>query len=217
MRIMIAVPCMDMVPTLFMESVMRMRMPPGTCLRTHMNSLVYDSRNILSLQAIQDKFDYVLWIDSDILCEPDTLTRLLADAEHYHAEMVSGLYVSRSFPPYPVIYDVVRDPAPDEHGRMVKQISVMYDYLPGSVVQVEGCGFGCVLTSVRLLKEVWDKCGPAFAPLQWTGEDIAFCHRVNQLGHTILCDTDVRVGHVGTMVYTEQLIRHGGEQHSEEH
>jgi len=155
-------------------------------------------------------------VDSDIVGERDALMRLIADMDALDAPMVTGFYVTRSMPPEPVIYDVVREPVLDRNNRLVKRIHRYFDYKPDSIIPVEGCGFGFVLTRVSLLKEVWDKFGPAFAPVQWTGEDVAFCHRVNLLGHRILCDTSVSLGHVGTMVYSEKLLRHGG-NNSEKH
>ena len=208
MKTLIAVPCMDTVHVPFVESLVRLDKPAGTEIMFRRNSLVYDSRNLLSLHAIQENYDYVLWMDSDIICPPDALTTLLDDMDTYDTRMVSGLYVMRSFPAEPVIYDVIREPV-DKDGHMVKQIRTYTDYPKDMTFDVDGCGFGFVLTSVSLLKKVWDKFGPAFAPFTWAGEDISFCHRVNQLGEQIMCDSRVRLGHIGTFVYSDALIRGG--------
>ena len=210
MKFMIAVPCMDTMPVLAAQSLINMHKPKETAVVFHPNSLVYDARNLLSLQAIQERYDYVLWVDSDILCPADGLMTLIDDMETYDTRMVSGLYVMRSFPPDPVIYDVVDQPRIDKDGHMVKQIRTYTNYPEDSVFDVDGCGFGFVLTRVDLLKDVWDKFGPAFAPLPWASEDISFCHRVNILGDQIMCDSRVKLGHIGTMVYTDKLIRRGG-------
>ena len=210
MKIMIAVPCMDMMHVGAAETLINMRKPEGTDVVFHPNSLVYDARNLLSLRAIQDRYDYVLWVDSDILCPVDGLYTLLDDMDAYDTRMVSGLYVMRSFPPDPVIYDVIDQPRIGKDGHMVKQIRTYKNYPEDSVFDVAGCGFGFVLTRVDLLKDVWDKFGPAFAPLPWASEDISFCHRANILGDQIMCDSRVKLGHIGTMVYTDKLIRRGG-------
>ena len=211
MKIMIAVPCMDMMPVLSAESMINLHKPQDTDVRFHPNSLVYDSRNLLSLQAIQDGYDYVLWMDSDIVCKPDALMTLLDDMNTYDTRMISGLYVMRSFPPDPVIYDVIDVPARDANGNMTKRIRKYKDYPDDLTFDIAGCGFGFVLTRVDLLKAVWDEFGPAFTPYVWASEDISFCHRVNLLGDQIMCDSRVKLGHVGTMIYSDKLINRGGD------
>jgi hypothetical protein len=131
--------------------------------------------------------------------------------ETYNTRMISGLYVMRSFPPNPVIYDTVSEPRLDDNGHMVKQVHTYTNYPEDTTFNVDGCGFGFVLTHVDLLRAVWDRFGPAFAPLPWASEDISFCHRVNLIGDQIMCDSRVRCGHIGTMVYTDRLIKRGGD------
>lgn len=212
MRIMIAVPCMDTAPISFVESMMTMQKPEGTSVCFHRNSLIYDSRNLLSLRAMQEKYDYVLWLDSDMICPQDTIPRMLDDLKNNPGvPMVTGLYVKRVFPTSPVIFDVVDPPGKDENGNIVKKLHECTDYPKNSLFPVEGCGFGCVLMDIKLIKEVWCKFGPAFAPFPWAGEDIAFCYRVKKLGYKILCDSNIHLGHIGNFVYTEALLNGGGE------
>lgn len=211
MRILIAIPCMNTVPVSFVESLLAIDKPEGTSVHFHKNSLIYDSRNLLSLKAIQEKYDYVLWIDSDIVCPPAVLTTLLNDMETYHSLMVTGLYVKRSFPVSPVLYDIVDEPSPNSEGTMQMRIHTYHDYPIDSVFPVEGCGFGCVLTDTRLLREVWDRFGPAFLPFPWAGEDISFCYRVKKLGHEIYCDSSIPLGHIGSMIYNTSLLGNRGD------
>lgn len=207
MKVMIAVPCMDTLPVQFVESMMYMDKPEGTSVCFKPNSLVYDSRNLLSLTAIENGYDYVMWLDSDMIVPHNTLTRLLKVIDNYGADMVTGLYVTRSANPEPVLFDCVDPPQVLESKKMLKKVHRYYRYPRDSVFKIDGCGFGCVLTSVKLLKEVWDKFGPAFAPFPWAGEDVAFCWRVKQLQRPILCDSTVKCGHVGTFVYHEGLLK----------
>lgn len=216
MRVMIAVPCMDNVPTRFSEALGAMEKPPGTALCYKQNSLVYDARNLLSLTAIEGKYDYVLWIDSDVIVPRDALTQLLQDMQETepYVQMISGLYVKKQIPTVPVIYNKVQPPE-EVCGRMQRMISEYTDYPRKSLFEIAGCGFGCVLTSVALLKDVWDNCGPAFSPYPWAGEDLSFCWRVRSLKrYRIACDSRVSCGHIGQFEYTEALLgARGGEKH----
>ena len=215
MSIMIAIPCMGTTPIQFTTSLLDLEKPEGTKVCTKSSSLIYDARNLLSLTAIEQKFDYVMWLDSDMTFKPDTMIRLLEDMRHPDVDMVTGLYVKRTFPTKPVIYREVRPPEPGPGGIPQLNINEYMDYPRDQMFCVEGCGFGCVMTSVPLLKRVWDKFGPAFSPLPWAGEDVSFCWRVNQLdgqrlySGRIWCDSRVKCGHIGQFLFTEDLLKRG--------
>lgn len=203
MKTLIAVPCMDTLPVDFVSSLIYMHKGDNPSVYLRPNSLIYDSRNLLSLYAIENNFDNVLWLDSDMIFPPDTLPRL----EAHGKDMVTGFYVRRNPPISPVIYSRLDEPSPDPDGKMTSN-AVRYDGYPhDSFFPVAGCGFGCVLTSVKLLRDVWDKFGPAFSPYTWTGEDLSFCHRVNRTGYTIYCDSSVSCGHIGQHIYTEKDLK----------
>lgn len=205
MKTLIAIPCMDMLPVGFVQSLLYMHKGDNPTVYFKPNSLVYDSRNLLSLYAIENGFDNVLWLDSDMLFPPNTLTKL----EAYGMDMVTGLYVKRHEPVEPVLYEKIEEPERGRDGKLIANISAYHDYPCDSFFPVAGCGFGCVLTSTKLLKHVWDEYGPAFTPYPWASEDISFCHRVNQLGYQIYCDSSVSCGHIGQFIYTENLLKRG--------
>ena len=207
MRTLIAIPCMDTIPVGFAQSLIYLKKGDNVSVLFKPNSLIYDSRNLISLTAIENNFDRVMWFDSDTMFQPDTLQTLHNDMDELGCEMVSGLYVKRTTPVTPVIYDELSEPIRDDTGRLVQNIHPYMNYPRNDIFTIAGCGFGCVLTSVKLLKEVWDNFGPAFNPFPWAGEDISFCYRVNQLGHIIYCDSSVSCGHIGTYVYTEDLLK----------
>lgn len=209
MKTLIAIPCMDTLPVGFVQSLLYMHKGVNPTVYFKPNSLVYDSRNLLSLYAIENHFDNVLWLDSDMVFPSDTLITLEKDMALHHCDMVTGLYVKRHEPIAPVIYETLEKPTRQPNGRLTANIIPYMDYPENDVFPVAGCGFGCALTSTKLLKAVWDKFGPAFAPYPWAGEDISFCHRVNQLDYQIYCDSSVSCGHIGTFIYTEELLKRG--------
>lgn len=213
MKTLIAIPCMDTIHTAFADTLLRMDKPPGTHVMFLPGSLIYDSRNQLSLTAMENGFDNVLWLDSDIVPPQDVLIRMQKHMETGFG-MVTGLYFKRTMPTAPVLYKRIDKPEADEHGHMRKRIEEDRNYPRDSFFQVAGCGFGCVMTSTDLLRKMWEMCGPPFTPYPWAGEDIAFCYRVNQLsGHGIFCDSTIKCRHIGSFAYTEELYSmQGGEQ-----
>ena len=210
MKTLIAIPCMDTMPTGFVESLLYLEKGQDVAVCFKANSLVYDSRNLLSLSAIEEGFDRVMWFDSDMMFTKDTMKILMQDMDNLGVEMVTGVYFKRRPPYSPVIFDELDEPGVNADGKPIAHVHNYEDYPMNAIFPVKGCGFGCVLTSTKLLKEVWDKFGPAFSPYPWAGEDISFCHRVNQLGHTIYCDSNIACGHIGPFVYTEQMMKRGG-------
>lgn len=214
MKTLIAIPCMENAPNGFQQSLLYLEKGENVSVNFRANSLVYDSRNILSLTAIEQGFDRVMWIDSDMMFTKDAMKILSADMDGRDwktgdvidrpRDMVTGIYFKRKPPCIPVLYKELSEPTVDADGKPVGHITDFLDYPRDSFFRVAGCGFGFCMTSTKLLKDVWDHFGPAFSPYPWGGEDISFCHRVNQLGYEIWCDSRVSCGHIGTYVYTEK-------------
>ena len=207
MKTLIAIPCMDTIPVGFAQSLLHLEKGENVSVSFRANSLVYDSRNLLSLTAIEQGFDRVMWIDSDMMFTPSAMRMLQDDMTSHNWDMVTGLYFKRNGSCLPVIYDDLREPTIGDDGKPIKHIHEYVDYPQDAVFPVAGCGFGFVLTSTKLLNAVWQTYGPAFSPLPWAGEDMSFCYRVQQLGYPIMCDSRVSCGHIGTYVYTEDTFK----------
>ena len=209
MKYLIAIPCMDSVATGFAEALLNLEKPEGTkvCFKT--GSLIYDARNLLSLTAIQGGFDRVLWLDSDIKMPPDALVRLARDMDVTEADMVTGVYYKRKLPTAPVIYESVAPPK-KVNGQMIAQVPCYENYPKDSLFRIGACGFGCVMTSVRLLKALWDAYGPPFSPVMWAGEDISFCWQAKKENAEIYCDSRVICGHIGTITFGEWMAEKKG-------
>lgn len=198
MRTMIAVPCMDMVHTDFLTSLMSLARPDGTAIAVSQGSQIHVARSNLALQAVRDGFDRVLWLDSDMTFAPDLLTRLSADLDAGW-DAVCGIFFHRRFPPEPCIYPELDY---DGHGAAVRP-QAYWGYPRESVFPVAACGFGAVLMTADIIARAAEMFGDPFMPVEGIGEDLAFCWRAAQAGGKIACDSTVKVGHVGLTVYGE--------------
>ena len=201
MKYLIAVPCMSTVHTDFASSLMGMKKVPLSASAMTVSSLIYDARNTLASQAIDGGFDRILWIDSDMIFEPDAMQMLAADMDEGR-EYVTGLFFKRVLPTEPVIfekltYDLTDNP--DSDGQQIVHFSAekMLDYPRDKVFEVQGSGLAFTMMSVSLVKKVWDKYGMPFSPMMGFGEDLTFCWRVGQLGEKTYCDSRVKVQHIG--------------------
>ena len=195
MKTLIAIPCMDMMHTSFVCSLISQ--PPlkdKTEITFGANSLIYDTRNQLTEKAIKEGFDRVLWIDSDMTFSPDFSHRLAARLDEGY-EFVSGLYITRKNPPKPVIFKKLTE-KPEE-------VEFYLDYPRDSLFEIAACGFGGVMMTVDLLKRVMEKFGRPFSPIFGYGEDISFCIRAGLLGTKMYCDSSIKMGHVGYKEITE--------------
>lgn len=198
MRTMIAVPCMDMVHTFFFASMLSLRKPEGTEVAIASCSLVYESRHTLAFKAINEGFDRVLWLDSDMSFEPDLLERLSADLDG-GLEFVSGLYFTRKNPVKPCIYEISH-PTPDGNGGMLPTAK-SFSEVPDGLFRIEGCGFGAVMMTTDLIR----RCGPLpFFPEEGFGEDLTFCRKARAAGADLYCDGRIKVDHIGTSIINEQ-------------
>lgn len=215
MNIMVVVPCMSMVHTGFLRSLvsldtgqhtMRVAVTEGT--------LVYNARQTLLTGALKVGCDRILWLDSDMSFEPDTMLRLSKDLDEGR-EFVSGLYFRRKLPTRPILYDKIVE---NENGLV--GFRVFQDYPRNRVFEIAGSGFGCVMMTADFARKMLEKWQKPFYPILGAGEDLAFCYRASQLGVKLYCDSSVKCGHLGIMEYSEdhfgEFLYLGGDHSPEE-
>lgn len=206
MKTLIAVPCFDMVHTEFMQSMIALEKPEDTSFTVVKNTLISVARNTIARNAIEAGFDRVAWFDSDMNIPRDALLKLTADMDQ-GLEMVTGLYFTRKAPVKPVIYSTLYWEQKED--GIDAGAGNYYDY-PEGLIEIAGCGFGCCITSVGLLRRVWEQQGTPFAELQGFGEDLSFCERVIRIGGKMYADTTVKCGHIGVQEYDEKMYRAQG-------
>ena len=200
MKTLIAIPCMDQVPALFAQSLATMRMVGECQIAFQIGSLIYTSRDDLARYAMKEGFDYVLWLDSDMIFPEDFHERMFKTLTENNLDILSGIYYKRKPPYSPVIF-----------GKMQLKGKI-WDYswledVPDSLFEVGACGFGCVLLKTEVLMSVQLKHGYLFHPMQNGGEDVAFCVRARDCGYKIMCDPTIVCGHVGNVVITDTLYK----------
>ena len=208
MKTLIAVPCMDMIPFGFMKSVINLSFYDQCEIGLAAGSLVYDARNQLAKKAVDEGFDRVLWLDSDMVFQPDLFKRLKERLDEGH-DFVSGIYFSRKQPVHPVFYEECKI-TKNEAGQTIPMIEPFKDYPENDLFEIQACGFGGVMMNTSIIKAVNDKYGLPFYPILGFGEDLAFCYRLKQLGIKMMCDSSIKLGHLGTREITEETWRNGG-------
>lgn len=200
MKTFVAIPCMDMVHTAFMDALLHL-IPIGdvefgiTC-----SSLIYNARNLLAKRAIDKGCNSILWLDSDMVFTPTILQELSADLDEGR-EFVSGLAFRRKSPIEPTIY---KDTGYTKNGRELIPFAESYkDYPRNEIFQVKAVGLAAAMMTTDLIVRIYNKYGAPFAPQPGFGEDLSFCIKCEEMGVPIWCDSRVKVGHVAQTVVTE--------------
>ena len=201
MKLLIAIPSMDTLRVEFVKSLLELTdqlNQDGVAYEVKIISgtLVYTARDALARHAVNNEFDEVLYIDTDMVFD-----RHLFEDLHIHGkDMICGLFISR------------HNPYVSCHFSNLDPIDRITDF-PDDIFRIAACGFGCVLVKARVLKDVLNaNKGKAFIPEHKMGEDVAFCKRATDCGYEIWCDPTVRIGHVGSLViWPEDAPRLRGE------
>lgn len=193
MRILLGMPSVGTIPTKtvisLLATVERGKVDPMIVT----GSLVYDARDTIARFAIENDYDYVLYVDSDMVFNADDLKRLLA----HNVGICSGLYVTRDGRNKNVIYSkiITRRRFPFRAPKLIE------DKETTGFARVSACGFGFCLIKVSVLKCMAKYFKSLFEPYKGLGEDATFCDKARRCGFITFVDRDVKLGHVGEKVY----------------
>lgn len=203
MKLMICVPCLDMMHTSFVTSLLAMERVGKTQYAFEVQSLVYESRHRLLYQAINAGADRILWLDSDMVFEPDLAKRLSEDMD-MGKDFVTAIYYKRRLPTEPLIVKSLDWYHHETLGNM-SSAEPFTDWPKDRLFRIAGCGMGACMMSVDVLKDAIThyKCGP-FEPVGGLSEDFSLCWRIAKMGVAMWADPRIPVGHAGLWIYGEK-------------
>ena len=145
-------------------------------------------RNLIADWVIKGNYDYLFSVDSDITFDKDVLQKFI----DHDVDIVSGIYRQRKSEQILEIYSL-------EGSNMIWS-----DLRDKQLVEIGGCGFGCVLVK----REVFESVGqPAFEyhvaldHKNTISEDWDFCAKARAKNFKVWADTDVVCGHIGSTVF----------------
>ena len=136
----------------------------------------------------------VFWIDDDLILPAEAL-KALAVTGH---DFVCGVYCQRAGDMMPLVGRF------EEHEGK-KGFRWAVDLPENAIMRADGCGFGLVYTSLRMLKALGKG---TFNHRDNLSEDLSFCVRAKEAGFPLYCLTGVRAGHLGEPVpVTYEMFR----------
>ena len=148
-------------------------------------------------------YDYMMWIDSDILFSVQQFQRLL----DHKQDIVSGLYLMDGGKAYATVETWDEDlfkkneafhfMTPEDVGRIKREKTLL---------PVVYTGFGFILVKKGVFESMrypWFR--PEFVDIKgckdFTMEDVAWCREATRLGYKVNVDLEVVVGHEKTKIY----------------
>lgn len=191
-KILIGIPCGRDTAYQFTKSLFLLDTPGPRNAIFVSGSMVDVAREKIARYAVDKKYDYVLFVDSDMSFEPDALTKLLA----CNKSIVCGWYGMREEDGTVCVW---KSAAPDENG----ELQIIPDDNNKGLHEVAACGFGMVLIKTKVFADIFERFGTCFAHSVDIGEDIMFCLRARNkdLGYKVWCAPHVKLGHVGIKEY----------------
>lgn len=189
-KVLIAVPTQEFARRAdFYDYFNMLEKPEGTiCTFAHGQSPARN-RNIMIEQALQHECTHIFFIDDDVALRPDALVKLLK----HDKDMVSGLYLMRNYPHFPIMFDESYD-----DGRC--KFSFLEKGRKG-LVEAVNAGLGAALIKIDVFKTMpkpWITLGELEKD-HWC-DDISFFNRARKLGFKLFVDLDLPCGHMNTAV-----------------
>jgi hypothetical protein len=123
--------------------------------------------------------DGVFWCDSDIILPPNAV-RIAA----YGHDFVTGMYFQKRQPYWPLVGRYLEDKG---HFQWISH------WQENVLTEVDGCGFGCVYTSMAMLRKIEV---PYFEYNDKISEDLYFCLKAKRAGYQLYVDTGILCGHL---------------------
>jgi hypothetical protein len=162
------------------------------------------SRCDMATAALDEGYDELIWIDSDIQFDPDDVAKLRG----HELPIVAGVYAKKG------VRDLAVHLEPTTQELRFGAGGGLYD------VRYVGAGFLCTRREVydaiqrtfslpvcntrfgaRTIPYFLPMVIPDGGPYWYLGEDYAFCERARKAGHRVQVDTTIRLGHIGSYVY----------------
>jgi hypothetical protein len=200
----ILVPCNSSIEWKTDEALRMLEIRGYEVWRTPGWSAIDQGRNRMAYDAIYRRgFEEILWIDSDILFNPDDVERIRS----WNKDIVAGAYPMKGWPVMTV------QPFPG------KTVEFKED---GGLEEVMCAATGFLFIKSNVFHTIKEKLNlpecntsfsapqiPFFQPDMWEvegekyylGEDFSFCMRARQCGFPIWLDTGIKLGHIGKYTY----------------
>lgn len=180
------------------------------------------ARNQVAASFVQSDAQWLWWTDTDQGFAPDTLDRLLAQADPVERPIVGALAFAQvevgpdgmggyRCQPRPAILRWV-DRVDGKSG-----FTQILDYPRDTLFRVDGIGCACIVIHRSVFEAILERYGPNWYTRQMNpstgqlvGEDLSFCARAAACGFPIYADSSVKTNHLKPIWVSEDDYQHPG-------
>ncbi len=179
-------------------SLIGIEKPAGTVFLQCKSMSVADNFNKIAREFLASTAKWLFLVNDDHVWSPNTLMKLLA----HDVDVVTGLYVARTLPFMPVIFD-----------RTTAEGLVIPRYLERGehgLVPIKAAGDGCLLIRRKVLEAIADPWWELGKPeSDKCCHDVLFSKKVADAGFQMYADLEVIVGHLGLFAIFPQRTSTG--------
>ena len=180
-------------------SILAGNVPIASAMRVQGNQIGRQRQNAFDYWYDYTDFDWILWIDSDIVVTPEVLQMLWNEADPVARPVISGTYfISKEneqslMTPFPSLFSWTEDPY---------KLAYVHPLPVNSLVRVGAAGFGLVLMHRNAAKQMREKLGnkPFFNETgvgeQFVSEDINFFRLMREAEVPLYAHTGAVVKHM---------------------
>lgn len=166
------------------------------------------ARNEALKGLLSSKFDYLLFIDADILWldDPKMSNNPIDSLQSQELDIVGGVYHLKSGDYHPSLRTL------EQHNNFVKLKTwdTNYEYdIPNKPFEVQYISAGFLMIKKEAVAKICEKHWYPCMPMQgvneeYLSEDWALCHRAKEIGLKVVADPTFTLGHVGKYIYTRR-------------
>lgn len=195
-KILLAVPTFENVTTETFKSIFDLEKIPGVDfeLRFIKGYGAARARNLIAKIGQNEKFDYIIMIDSDVILPNDALLEFNKWGDF---DFIAGYYPRKNEPDISEVYACGYG-YPKENRMTIEELKSS----EADLIQVQGCGFGCVRIKTSLLDKLEY---PYFKYVEYSdgnvlSEDLYFCDRAIRADTKLYVNPKIGCGHVGKKI-----------------
>lgn len=166
------------------------------------------ARSILASDAMRERWPETMWIDSDVVFDPDDVEKLRS----HNRPLTAGLYPKKGRAEFAC--------------KFLSGTAGATFGIGGGLLEMEYVGMGFTHVRAEVYERIANElklpvCGGGYDPAKlvtpyfipslapdstggwyYLSEDYSFCHRARTVGFSVMADTSIRLGHTGRKTYT---------------
>lgn len=178
----------------------------GTTLRSNGNQIARQRERIIQYWYAENKTDWILWVDSDVVISPEKFALLWDSKDAIERPIVTGVYFTSDTPeeslmvPWPTLFNWTSDKS---------KLARVHPMPKNKLIRVGAAGMGFVLMHRNAVTAIKEKLGNVLlftevnAEKTFTGEDIYFYSLCDRAAVPVYAHTGATVPHMKRFSFDE--------------